>query len=92
MDAGTFDIDKFKTIESQYQFYLSLMGLNESVMPAGQKREMRRCFYGACGQMLVYIQNLINNCPVEKGYRILNDMETEIQTFFVDDVKKQANA
>jgi len=76
-------MNKF-TIETQWQLYLKKVGLREEILPEDQRVEMKRTFFGACGQMLFLMRDDISALPEDKGITILNEMKSEIGKFWID--------
>ena len=77
------------TVEEHYQFYLEKMALDENKMHPVQKVETRRVFFGAWGQLLMFMQNDITELPDEKGFEILDSMIDEVGQFFINEVHNQ---
>lgn len=45
------------TLQNQWELYLKRVKLSEDTMPAQQTRELKRAFFGACGQMLILLRD-----------------------------------
>lgn len=56
--------DKFN-IEGQFEFYLMLVKLDKRTMPPWQISEMKRCFYGAFGQLMIMLQEADQSTPAQ---------------------------
>lgn len=56
--------DKFN-IEGQFDFYLMLVKLDKRTMPPWQIMEMKRCFYGAFGQLMLLLQEADQSSPAQ---------------------------
>lgn len=77
------------TIENQWQLYLGRAGVKEEDMSTVQKTEMKRAFYGACGQMLIHLRDDVSLKSEEEGSQILDSMLDEIGVFWKQEVKQQ---
>lgn len=86
-------IDKnkiFQEINLEYQWkqYLQRVGMEHVIMSAIQQQEMRRAFFGACGQMLVLLRDDVSLLPDEDAVVCMQDMMNQIQVFWDNEVKK----
>ena len=77
------------TLEHQYQLYLQRVKLKEENMSAIQRQEMKRCFIGACGQMLLLLRDDLADLDEEVGVVILENMINEVGNFFLTEQNKQ---
>ena len=75
------------SIESQYQFYLSLCGLEEDKMPAEQKRQLRHAYYAACGQMFILQDDFINVLPEEDAEAANTDLRHQVYMYMQADLE-----
>jgi hypothetical protein len=76
-------------LEYQYSLYLQRMGLNEQTMREDQKRETKRAFIGACGQMLILLRDELPLIPEEEGIEAMQNMINEVAVFFMNETGKQ---
>lgn len=81
-------MEKFD-LEHQYREYLRLMKLDESKMHPVQKVETKRVFYGACGQILMLLQQDISELDEEKGVEVLQNMLEQCVHFFQKELNRQ---
>lgn len=72
------------TIEEQWHLYLKRVGLSEGILPEAQRVEMKRTFFGACGQMLFMLRDDIGALPEEEGIEILEAIKSEVGKFWID--------
>lgn len=70
------------TIEHQWKLYLKRVNLKEENLPEIQCIEMKRTFYGACGQMLILLRDDISSLPPQKAMEMLEKMTREIGEFW----------
>lgn len=66
----------------QWRLYLRRVGLKESQLQEDQLREMKRTFYGACGQVLMVFVNDLSNLSDEKGVEMLDSMVKQVGEFW----------
>ena len=71
------------TIAAFYKEYLQLMKMNETLMPEIQKQEVSRAFYGACGKILVFLLEEVQNMEEEAAIAKLNELNEEVARFFI---------
>lgn len=70
-------------IDQQFEFYLKLVKLDKRKMPANQIREMRNCFYGGIGQIIVLMRDHLSKLPDGEGEKVLQKMMDEIGNHFL---------
>lgn len=78
--------DQFK-LENQYQLYLKGVGLQEHKLSGMQKKETKRAFFGACGQMLRLLRDDISELSNEKAIEVLQNMLEQVIDFWVEEVE-----
>lgn len=71
-----------KVIAKLYDEYLDRCQIDRAKMPADQHREMKRAFFGAAGQLLVYMRDDIHAENEEQYIAIMQAMMEEIQVFW----------
>lgn len=69
-------------IEDQYNLYLKRVKLDETKMSVVQRNEMRRCFYGAFGQLLMLMQHEIVVLSEDEAIQVFEDMTKQVSEFF----------
>lgn len=77
-------------LEHQYQLYLSRCKLVEAEMPEDQRRETKRTFFGACGQMLVLLRDDITKLEDDDGAEMLQNMLNQVAAFWLNESKRQS--
>lgn len=77
------------TVEEHYKFYLEKMGLDEAKLHPIQRTETRRVFFGAWGQLLMFMQNDIVELSDQEGFEILDSMVNEVGQFFINEAHNQ---
>jgi hypothetical protein len=75
-------MDKLFNIENQYLMYLKRVDIKEEDMVENQRTEMKRTFYGACGQLLILLRDEVSRGTEEEGVIIMQDMLNQVSNFF----------
>lgn len=70
-------------IETHYRKYLHLMSLDESKMADIQRKQTRRAFYGAWGQLLILMRDGISTHEEEEGINIMQAMLNQVAEFWI---------
>ncbi|MCO5238852.1 MAG: hypothetical protein M9904_02245 [Chitinophagaceae bacterium] len=70
-------------IRDLYKEYLQRTGLDEIRMPAIQKQETRRAFYGGCGHMLILLLNKISEMGDVEGALAIDDLLNQVGKFWI---------
>lgn len=70
-------------LDYQYRQYLQTVGLSESQMSEGQRRETKRAFIAGLGAMLILFRNNIPQMGEEKAIETLEKMTKDVSDFFV---------
>lgn len=70
-----------KTVLEQWK--LTRCGLSEEKMPPDQQREMKRAFFGAWGQLLIYFSDDLPVENEEAAAKHMCDMLDEVEQFWV---------
>ena len=79
---------KFK-LEHQFELYLQRVGLTRDKMAANQYIEMKRCFIGACGQMLILLRDDLGALSEEEAIEKMKDMIHQVGQFFIIESNRQ---
>lgn len=69
-------------IEFQYQKFLDRMGLSENTMHPQQKEQLRDCFYGAFGQLLILLRDDMPD-DEQKAVRAYQRLLDQVEEHFV---------
>ena len=75
-------------LEYQYHLFLQRMGLSESQMPADQRREIKRTFMAAMGQMLMICVVDLDSLKHPQSSECITYMSDQIKDFFAREIKK----
>lgn len=75
-------------IELQWREYLKRVDLVESELHSKQRTEMKRAFYGACGQMLILWLRASVELTDEEFVIVLEDVRNQVRKFWDDEVRK----
>lgn len=78
-----------KVIAKLYDEYLDRCQIDRAKMPADQHREMKRAFFGAAGQVLIYMRDDVGVQGEEKAAAIFQAMLDEVQVFWSIEVVTQ---
>jgi hypothetical protein len=71
-----------KVILSLWEQYLERCQIDQFKMPADQHREMKRAFFGAAGQVLIYMRDDVGAENEEKAAEVFQAMLDEVQVFW----------
>lgn len=82
-------MDKKFNLEHQYQLYLKRCELSEDKMHETQRKETRRAFFGACGQMLVLLRDDLSDLPEDDGIEVLQNMLNQVSNFWLNEMNRQ---
>ena len=77
-----------KKIEKLWNEYLKLVNLTEGTMHPQQLIETKRAFYGACGQLLVFMRDDIGSLDENEGADVLQSMFNEVGDFWNSQSKR----
>jgi len=75
-------------LNTQWSLFLERSGVSEAKMPEDQRREMKRAFMGACGQMLLLLRDDVSVFPEEKAAGICQKMLDQVGAFWQNEVDK----
>ncbi|SDS13193.1 hypothetical protein SAMN04487764_1526 [Gillisia sp. Hel1_33_143] len=76
-------------LEYQYEKYLKITGLTENQMHPIQRQEIKRAFFGACGQMLVLFRDEISAIEDEdRAVLSMEDLVNQVEIFWKEEIKK----
>lgn len=87
------EIPKDFDLTYQWGLFCERSGLPENKMPPDQKREMKRAFIGACGQMLILLRDELGDYGDKYGEEaaseILQKMLDQVASFWEREMQKQ---
>lgn len=70
-------------LEHQFTLYLQRAGVTASQLPADQYCEMRRAFYGGCGQMFFLMSQDVTECGSDEAMgKVLRSFQDQIGSFW----------
>jgi hypothetical protein len=72
----TFDIDK------EFSLYLRRVNLEHLDKESAQYNEMKRAFYGACGQIVIYMTQDCADLPEEEAMKEIDNIIYRVGEFF----------
>lgn len=75
-------------LEHQYQLYLERVGLKESQMPPIQRKELKRAFMGACGQMLILLRDEVGELDENEALEVYKDLLEQVGKFWLTETKR----
>lgn len=73
--------EKFN-LEKQYQLYLERVKLKEEEMHPIQRVQIKQCFYGAIGQILILLRDEVGELPEDEGAEQMQDFLNQVGNFF----------
>lgn len=81
-------------LNNQWSLFLGRCGMSAITMPEDQKREMKRAFFGACGQILIVFRDELNDYADKKGEvaaaNVMQNMLDQVSTFWQKEMDKQS--
>jgi hypothetical protein len=76
-------------LEWQWKQYLKRVDVTEEQLSPIQRQEMKRAFYGACGQILILLRDDVGELPEDQAVTVLQDMMNQIQNFWQGEITRQ---
>lgn len=74
----------------QWQLFCERCELPEHKMPPDQRREMKRAFFGACGQLLIVFKDELGEYAEKNGDEaaagIMQDMLNQVEAYWENEV------
>ncbi len=90
------DLPKDFDLNQQWSLFLERCQIHERQMPEDQRREMKRAFMGACGQMLILLRDELGDYDdkhgVEASSKVLQNMLDQVGAFWENETKKQSGS
>ena len=80
---------KVFNLNYQYQLYLERCGLKENQLSFVQNQEMKRAFFGACGQILLVLRDDVSEFDEDKAVEIFSNMLNQVSDFFIKELNKE---
>lgn len=78
------------SLNDEFERYLKLVKLDKRRMPAYQLREIRRAFYGACGQILILSRDEIGAIEDEdEAVEAMQDLLNQVSNFWDEQNSRQ---
>lgn len=94
MGKGLKDVPKDFDFNYQWWLFLERCGISAILMPADQEREMRRAFFGACGQMLILLRDDLIDYDAKHGEEgaamLMQNMLDQVSDFWQKEMDKQS--
>ncbi len=75
-------MNKF-SIETLWYRYLELVKLKEHQLGSVQRSEMKKCFYGAVGQILMLLRDDLAALPEDKAVEVMSDLIEQTKQFWI---------
>lgn len=70
-------------IEDQFNLYMKMVGLEKLSKATPQYIELKRAYYGACGQMLVLFRDVIPEIePEESAVMAMEGLMNQVETYW----------
>lgn len=87
-------IPKDLDLNHQWGLFVERCGLQENKMPEDQRREMKRAFFGACGQMLILMKDELGDYSDKYGDAaaagVLQNMLDQVSNFWKVEMDKHS--
>lgn len=80
---------KIFNLNYQYKLYIERCGLKEYQLSFVQNQEMKRAFFGACGQILLILRDDVSEFDEDKAIEIMQNMLNQVSDFFIKEQNKQ---
>ena len=81
-------------LDHQWSLFLDRCDLREVKMPEDQRREMKRAFFGACGQLLILFRDELNDYGDKHGdiaaAHMMQNMLDQVGDFWQIEMDKQS--
>lgn len=88
------DLPKDFDLNHQWGLFLERCGISAITMPEDQHREMKRAFFGACGQLLIVFKDELNDYADKKGEiaaaHVMQNMLDQVGDFWQKETDKQS--
>lgn len=69
-------------LEHQFKLYLERVNFGNRALPEVQYIEMKRAFFGACGQLLLLMRDDLSELSDEEGVQVLADLLNQVGDFW----------
>lgn len=84
-------MNKSFEVSDMWKEFLQVSKMQEALMHPIQVSEMRKAFYGGCGQMLFKLRDDVGDLPEMEALATLEAMMWQIKKFWEDENKKHNN-
>lgn len=88
------EIPKDFDLTHQWRLFCERCAIPENKMPEDQRREMKRAFFGACGQMLILLRDELGDYGDKHGEEaaseILQKMLYQVGSFWEGEMQKHS--
>lgn len=82
------------SLEYQWELFLSRVGIPKESIPEDQRREMKRSFFGACGQLLILFREELNEYADKHGEiaaaNVLQNMTDQVSDYWQKEMDKHS--
>lgn len=75
-------------LNHQYQLYLERIKMKESQMLPVQRTEVKRAFFGACGQLLILMRDDLTKLEEDHATETLQGMVNQVSDFWLAETKR----
>lgn len=83
-------MEKKFDLEYQWQEYLKMCGLKEDTLSVQQRRETKRAFFGAAGQLLILFRDDIGSIEdEEKAVGVMQNLIEQVGKYWTSEDRKQ---
>lgn len=83
-------------LSHQWGLFCERCGIPESRMPEDQRREMKRAFFGACGQMLILLKDELGDYGDKHGDEaaagVLQNMLDQVSAYWQKEMDAHSRA
>lgn len=69
-------MEEMFSIQNMFDFYIET-NYKDKILPENQYHQLKLCYFGACGHLLVLIRDKISNLEEDEGVKLLNSMLNE---------------
>lgn len=87
-------IPKDFLISHQWSLFCERCGVSENKMPEDQRREMKRAFFGACGQMLILLRDELGDYGDKHGdeaaAKMMHNMLNQVADYWQKETDKHS--
>lgn len=81
-------MDKVFDLNHQFHLYLDRAGVTKNSLPEIQYSEMKRAFFGACGQMLILLRDDVGALPDEEAIEMMDNLLNQVSDFWMSEMDR----